>query len=163
VIIFFQHLLYRTRLFCIFSFLTALSFTAEAAVTLVVPTPNYTGNYTISWSGAGYYSYLRQYKSSGDITLVYGQQSGSYNVTNMPVGNYYYYVVSCPSPGSTSCTNSPQVLMEVKTAPVPTPPPGAGESYEYDALGRLSKVRLDGVVKTIYTYDNAGNRTTVTE
>jgi YD repeat-containing protein len=39
--------------------------------------------------------------------------------------------------------------------------PALSKSYEYDALGRMTKVTYDDGSYIIYTYDAAGNRTVV--
>lgn len=62
------------------------------------------------------------------------------------------------SPETVATLNSRTTQRLIAAAGIAT-----NEQYEYNALGRLTKVRVDGTVKTDYKYDSAGNRTTVTE
>lgn len=71
---------------------------------------------------------------------------------------YTYKVKACNQTGCSA---------EIATASVVAGTVQAGtnvvEGYDYNVLGRLTKVKENGAVKTQYEYDNAGNRKQVSE
>lgn len=151
-----QALLRHVRHSCVFFLLFALSFTTQAAVLTMVrisqPSATSTGTYIVAWNGGQQSTELYE----NNIRVATAASSGNYTAPNKPAGTYTYYVHDCAP-----CVDSAPLIVQVNPATGGTG--GAGETYEYDVLGRLTKVKMDGVVKTVYSYDKAGNRTTVTE
>jgi hypothetical protein len=71
---------------------------------------------------------------------------------------YVYSVAACNTNGCSSAVSATSV-----TAGVPTAGQSMTRNYQYDALSRLEKVKVNNTDKTVYTYDKAGNRTAVEE
>ena len=71
---------------------------------------------------------------------------------------YVYSVAACNANGCSSAVSATSV-----TAGVPSAGQSMTRNYQYDSLSRLEKVKVNNTDKTVYTYDNAGNRKTVEE
>lgn len=81
--------------------------------------------------------------------------------TDTSVANGTSYTYSVRACNGTGC--SAAKILPAKVAGAVVAGALVGEQYDYDPLGRLTKVKVEGAVKTDYQYDKAGNRTTVTE
>lgn len=141
--------------------LTLMFFYTSAAWALasvsISPSPSYTGNYTVSWTGNDGGAGGSLYENDAPIASIGSSNSGSYAISGKPVGNYSYYIIyyNRSSPGS---TRSPSTTVTVKP-PLPPPPPATGVTFVYDALGRVVKVTYPNGTIIDYGYDAAGNRT----
>jgi len=113
-----------------------------------------TGNYTVRWNGV---SRLGHYTLQENGTALPNTTSTSRSYSGKGTGNYSYRIMACNFLG---CTNYSAARSITVTGQVQ---PAVAIEYEYDALGRLREVVVDGAVKTDYTYDDAGNRSRVTE
>ncbi|RYY02167.1 MAG: hypothetical protein EOO53_14120 [Gammaproteobacteria bacterium] len=82
-------------------------------ITINSSLPNQTGNFTISWTGAGHHSYLKLIGSGTDVTQAEGSSSGSYVATGMTPRILYYYLVACPNPSPDGCTAHPLNTVQV--------------------------------------------------
>jgi hypothetical protein len=109
-----------------------------------------------SWTySAGATSY--QLKRNG--SLIYTGANNGYADTGAMNGTSYIYSVSaCNSAG---CSGS--IASAAKVAGVVAAGSSVAQGYEYDTLGRLERVKVNGALKTDYRYDKAGNRKTATE
>jgi YD repeat-containing protein len=146
------------------------SFTADSSVVVVAPYTSENGSFSITWSGAStppsnatVSSILYECGAPAPIQRASSTApTGSYSVTGKAPGNYYFYVEDCvfPYQAAPNCKKTPQKIIAVK---MPSSLNTAGEAYDYDALGRLNNVKVEGAAKTTYDYDKAGNRKSVVE
>jgi YD repeat-containing protein len=82
-----------------------------------------------------------------------------YTDSGVIAGTVYTYGVSaCNATGCSAVVSSAAV-----TAGLVQAGPTVMRGYDYNALGRLTKVKEDGSLKTQYDYDKAGNRKQVNE
>lgn len=117
-------------------------------------TTSETGSYIVAWHPVTHAGY---YRLQEDGVFLTPNPTGTTRSRTNDVGTYTYRVSACNLFGCSDNSTARTVTVTAQSQP-----PVAIE-YEYDALGRLREVVVDGSVKTGYAYDKAGNRTQVTE
>jgi len=114
------------------------------------------GGVIASWPSSQQASYYKVNRNGAQVGM---PDRTVFVDTGAVSGNTYgYSVAACNSAGCSGFTASNSVVAGAVQAGS-----SSTESYDYDALGRLTKVRAAGTPKTEYSYDKAGNRTAVTE
>ena len=151
---------------------TCPTFQSTSSVQIAAPATNSSGNFSITYSGASSPTSsttvaVTLYECAGpSVTPIqrgsFSTSSGSFSITGKVPGDYYFYVMDCvyPYQAAPSCYKT-TIKNTVVTLPFNLST--AGETYDYDALGRLNNVKVEGADKTTYDYDKAGNRKSVVE
>lgn len=146
-------------------------FNAWSSVQVVVPATNTSGTFSITYSGASNPANstltVTLFECAGPaVTPIHrgsiSTPSGSFSITGKTPGDYYFYVMDCVYPYQSAPTCYKTAVKNVLVT-LPFNLSTAGETYEYDALGRINNVKVEGVAKTTYEYDKAGNRKSVVE
>lgn len=122
--------------------------------------PLSTQNYSISWSAAstpvGQYE-LQERIDNGSWSTVQKSSKRDKIFGNRSPGRYCYRVRSLNGLGSSAYSENLCLLIKLPTDTSVT------LNYQYDSLGRLITVEQNGNAITDYNYDDAGNRTSVTD
>jgi YD repeat-containing protein len=147
---------------------------ADTSVRLKFPTPEapsglavqnldaVEGNFTVvwdalnSWAPAYRYELEEQDGSGWKLLAAVEDPVHEHSVSDYEANIYRYHVRACnPDPDFDCGPWSSELQVSVTGNPVAI-------GYQYDVLGRLTKVLEDTAVKTGYCYDKAGNRNVVT-
>lgn len=130
-----------------------------SAPTLIVPTTDDDGTYSISWGNPqhAHQFVVEESLNSGSWSKIATTSANSRSFSGKGNGTWRYRVKACNSAGDCSSNSS---IKSVKVALAIEP---ANFSYTYDALGRLIQTQKNSAIKTSYCYDKAGNRVSVSE
>ena len=112
------------------------------------------GNIEVSWdasTGSVTYYYLEYQKNGGNYDFAYEGASRIFTMTNLPIASYTFRVKACKQVSDYfSCSGWRYSSAIPQTIGI--------YQYQYDALGRLTKV-IDTENREIeYDYDEADNR-----
>lgn len=147
-------------------------FQATSSVRISATTPSPNGSFSIMYGGASTPT------ASTTVTVILYEcagasvtpmqrgtlatSTGTFPITGKAPGDYYYTIQDCVYPyhNAPSCYKT---AVQNVLVTIPSNLNMAGETYEYDALGRINSVKVESIEKTNYQYDKAGNRKAVTE
>lgn len=149
---------------CVGSNCSVLTQSSSISVTPSIPSPvssvtakQALNRNIVAWDSSDLASYY-VLRRNGSV-LVNSTKAVKYTDNAIVNGTIYSYsVAACNVAGCSSTVSSGSV-----TGGTPTTGQSVTRKYQYDALSRLEKVKVNNTDKTVYIYDNAGNRTEVEE